>query len=129
MIDISSACEAAGSVLGKKKAMIAHILGGEKPCRHASQAALSKAKSLQKEIQSKGKKVKRGRESDEDEAEEEEVLDELLDTESELSKKQIVEPAPPSSKPKLKGIIRPFTSSYFPTAGPSNIADKITINV
>ena len=70
-----------------------------------------------------------GDSSDEDEAEEEEVLDELLDTESELSKKQIVEPAPPSSKPKLKGIIRPFTSSYFPTAGPLNLADKVTINV
>lgn len=63
------ASNAAGSVLGEKKAMIAHILGGENPCRHASAAAVSKAKQLRKGLQTDKGKGKRARESDGEEKE------------------------------------------------------------
>ncbi|KAJ3726487.1 ribonuclease H-like domain-containing protein [Lentinula guzmanii] len=42
---------AVGSVLGEKKAMIAHILGGEKPCHFASPAAKAKANELRRKFQ------------------------------------------------------------------------------
>ncbi|KAF5350732.1 hypothetical protein D9757_012594 [Collybiopsis confluens] len=56
-----NACIAAGSVLGEKNAMIAHILGGEKPCRYASNAATVTAKVLRKRIQDTRRKGKRER--------------------------------------------------------------------
>lgn len=44
--------------------MIAHILGGERPCRYASATDVSKAKQMWKEIQAKKGKEKRESESD-----------------------------------------------------------------
>ena len=64
LLNIFLACTAAGSVLGEKRAMIAHILGGERPCRYASTTGVSKAKQLWKDIQAKKGKGKRERESD-----------------------------------------------------------------
>ncbi|KAF9062402.1 ribonuclease H-like domain-containing protein, partial [Rhodocollybia butyracea] len=46
-----------GSVLGEKRAMIAHILGGDHSCRYASLTAIYKAKELEKKEQ-KGKRVR-----------------------------------------------------------------------
>ncbi|KAJ3738988.1 ribonuclease H-like domain-containing protein [Lentinula raphanica] len=51
-----NAVDTVGSVLGEKKSMIAHILGGEKPCRFASAAATAKANELRKKIQVQSKR-------------------------------------------------------------------------
>ncbi|THU97324.1 hypothetical protein K435DRAFT_965546 [Dendrothele bispora CBS 962.96] len=52
-----NACDSAGSILGEKNAMVAHILGGERPCHHASEAAKKKAGEIRKQTQN----TKRGR--------------------------------------------------------------------
>ncbi|KAE9401773.1 hypothetical protein BT96DRAFT_991774 [Gymnopus androsaceus JB14] len=53
-ITFKNACATVGSILGEKKAMVAHILGGERSCVHASSEATEKAKELKKKEQ-KGK--------------------------------------------------------------------------
>lgn len=45
------ACQAVGSVLGEKKAMIAPILGGQASCPHASTAVTAWAKALRGKLQ------------------------------------------------------------------------------
>ncbi|KAF9066635.1 hypothetical protein BDP27DRAFT_1423666 [Rhodocollybia butyracea] len=56
-ITFKNACTAVGSVLGERKAMVAHVLGGEKACKHASSPATEKAKELRKKDQ-KGKRAR-----------------------------------------------------------------------
>ncbi|KAF5347675.1 hypothetical protein D9758_014844 [Tetrapyrgos nigripes] len=60
------ACEKAGNVLGTKSAMTAHLIGGERPCQHASEAAKKKAGEIRKAEKKKGVmlEVKRGRGND-----------------------------------------------------------------
>jgi hypothetical protein len=61
-----TACNKAGSVLGEKSAMVAHILGGERPCRNASQAAKTEAEKIRKELQKKKASKERKRSSRDD---------------------------------------------------------------
>ncbi|KAF5365841.1 hypothetical protein D9757_012806 [Collybiopsis confluens] len=102
-----NACIAAGSVLGEKNAMIAHILGGEKLCRYASNAAAVTAKGLRKKIQDTKKRGKRER--DDDSGNDEEPGD---DSEPALSKRRKAVDWVEKRQTKLKvfkGISIPFS--------------------
>ncbi|KAJ3989985.1 hypothetical protein F5890DRAFT_1633961 [Lentinula detonsa] len=100
-----------GSVLGEKKAMIAHILGGEKPCRHASTTATATAKQLRKAGQTRNKgKGKRERDSDSELGDDEESLDTLSGPVPSKKRKAVDRVETHQTKLKVfKGISIPFS--------------------
>jgi len=95
------ACQTAGSVLGKKTAMIVHLLGGQRACQYACKDAKKKAQALRDE--SKGQKSGTKQTGD----------DELEENSSGPWKRQAVEHVE-SVQSMLKifqGIKVPFTES------------------
>ncbi|KIK51467.1 hypothetical protein GYMLUDRAFT_181400, partial [Collybiopsis luxurians FD-317 M1] len=99
-------CLNAGSVLGKKDSMIAHILGGKKPCQHAGERAKKSAEELQGKSRNGSKKRGRADNSEDD-------VEEYVEAES-SKKRQFLKRAEKKQSTLeghiFKGIAIPFSN-------------------